>query len=97
MPVAALAAARAFVKHPTEAMGPGVRRDDERYQLRLNPALMLLFAVPCSVSPIEPLTLTPPNSCCSAPILRSHLSSVEDSVWPAMRLVPVSARLSRAD
>ena len=71
------------------------RNDGGSYQLRLNPAEMLLFAVPCGVSPIEPETLTPPNSFCSAPILRSHLSSVEDRLWPATRLVPVSAMLSR--
>ena len=37
--------------------------------------------------------VTPSNSFCSAPTLRSHLSSVVDSVWPAMKLVPVSAML----
>ena len=41
--------------------------------------------------------LTPSNNFCSAPTLRSHLSSAEDSVWPAMKLVPVSAMLSFAD
>ena len=68
-----------------------------RHQLRLNPAVRLLLVVPSGVSPIEPETLTPSNSFCSAPILRSHLSSVEESVWPAIRLVPVSAMLSLAD
>ena len=53
--------------------------------------------VPSGVSPIEPEMLTPPNNFCSAPILRSHLSSVEDSDWPAVKLVPVSAMLSFAD
>ena len=67
------------------------------YQLRLNPALRLLLAAPSAVSPIEPEMVTPSNSFCSAPILRSHLSSVDDSVWPAIRLVPVSAMLSFAD
>src|ERR1700733_10834100 len=75
----------------------GASRNDDSYQLRLKPAEMLLFGAPCKVSPIEPETLTPPNNCCSAPILRSHLSSVDDSVWPAMKLVPVSAMLSFAD
>ena len=41
--------------------------------------------------------VTPSNSFCSAPILRSHLSSEVDSVWPAVKLVPVSAMLSLAD
>ena len=67
------------------------------YQLRLKPALRLLLVAPCAVSPIEPEMLTPSNSFCSAPILRSHLSSVVDSVWPAMKLVPVSVMLSFAD
>ena len=67
------------------------------YQLCLNPAVRLLFVVPSAVSPIEPEMLTPPNNFCSAPILRSHLSSAEDSVWPALKLVPVSAMLSFAD
>ena len=68
-----------------------------RHQLCLNPAVRLLFVAPSGVSPIEPEMLTPSNSFCSAPILRSHLSSVEESVWPAMKLVPVSAMLSLAD
>jgi hypothetical protein len=63
----------------------------------LNPAERLLFEVPSVVSAIEPLMVTPPNSFCSAPILRSHLSSVDDSDSPAMRLVPVSVRLSLAE
>ena len=67
------------------------------YQLRLKPALMLLLVAPAAVSPIEPEMVTPSNSFCSAPILRSHLSSVVDSVWPAMKLVPVSVMLSFAD
>jgi len=29
--------------------------------------------------------------------LRSHLSSADESVWPAMKLVPVSVMLSLAD
>src|SRR6266851_1140288 len=71
--------------------------DASGHQLRLNPALRLLFVVPSAVSPIEPDMLTPSNSFCSAPILPSHLSSAEDSVWPAIRLVPVSAMLSLAE
>jgi len=39
--------------------------------------------VPWEVSPTEPDTVTSPNSFCSAPTLRSHLSSVVDSVCPA--------------
>ena len=53
--------------------------------------------MPSVVSPIEPEMLTPPNNFCSAPTLRSHLSSVDDRVWPAVKLVPVSAMLSFAD
>ena len=75
----------------------GRRRAADLHQLVLKPALRLLFEVPSAVSPIEPLMVTPPNNFCSAPILRSHLSSVEDSDWPAMKLVPVSAMLSFAD
>src|SRR5438552_19037924 len=67
------------------------------YQLRLKPALKLLLAAPDGVSPIEPEMVTPSNSFCSAPTLRSHLSSDVDRVWPAMRPVPVSAMLSFAD
>src|SRR6478736_6103821 len=67
------------------------------YQLRLNPALRLLLAAPDGVSPIEPEMVTPSNSFCSAPTLRSHLSSEVDRVWPAIRLVPVSVMLSLAD
>ncbi len=66
------------------------------YQLRLNPAVRLLLVTPYGVSPIVPDTLTSPNNFCSAPILRSHLSSADESVWPAMKLVPVSAMLSFA-
>jgi hypothetical protein len=58
------------------------------YQLRLKPALKLLLAAPDGVSPIEPEMVTPSNSFCSAPTLRSHLSSEADRVWPAIRLVP---------
>ena len=36
---------------------------------------------------MEPEILTLPNSFCSAPILRSHLSSVEERLWPALTLV----------
>src|SRR3984893_1604529 len=68
-----------------------------RYQLRLKPAERLLLVAPCGVSPTEAERLTPANSFCSAPILQSHLSSVEDSVWPAVKLVPVSVMLSLAD
>jgi hypothetical protein len=56
--------------------------DIRGHQLRLNPAVRLLLVVPCGVSPIAPATLTPSNNFCSAPILRSHLSSVDESVWP---------------
>jgi hypothetical protein len=72
-------------------------RDFSGYQLCLNPAVRLLLVVPSAVSPIEPDMLTPPNSFCSAPTLRSHRSSADDSVWPALKLVPVSAMLSFAD
>src|SRR5918999_2016494 len=64
------------------------------HQLRLKPALRLLLAAPEGVSPIEPEMVTPSNSFCSAPTLRSHLSSDVDSAWPAIKLVPVSAMLS---
>src|SRR6516225_843400 len=67
------------------------------YQLFLKPALMLLLVVPCAVSPIEPDTVTPPNSFCSAPTLRSHLSSEVDRVCPAVMLVPVSVNSTLAD
>ena len=67
------------------------------YQLCLKPAEILLLAVPSGVSLIEPDMLTAPNNFCSAPILRSHLSSFEERVWPALKLVPVSAMLSLAD
>ena len=73
------------------------KTDRESYQLCLKPALMLLLMAPGGVSPTEPETVTPSNSFCSAPTLRSHLSSVVDSVWPAMKLVPVSVMLSFAD
>src|SRR5579872_5156999 len=67
------------------------------YQLRLKPAEMLLLVTPCAVSPMVPEMLTPSESFCSAPTLRSHLSSPDDSVWPAIRLVPVLPMLSLAD
>jgi len=67
------------------------------HQLRLNPAVRLLLVVPSGVSPTEAEMLTPSNNFCSAPTLRSHLSSAEDSVWPATRLVPVPAMLNFAD
>src|SRR5258708_12886104 len=67
------------------------------HQLCLKPAVRLRFGMPCGVSLIEPLMLTPPNNFCSAPILRSHFSSVDENDWPAMKLVPVSAMLSFAD
>src|SRR5262245_53412907 len=74
------------------------RRCDLRcYQLRLKPAVMLLFVVPCAVSPTEPETVTPSSSFCSAPTLRSHLSSPDDRVCPALTLVPVSPMFSFAD
>src|SRR5260370_32429649 len=79
---------------------PGNRLEQRRnrhHQLRLNPAVRLLLVMPCGVSPTEAVMLAPSNNFCSAPILRSHLSSLEESVWPAMRLVPVSAMLSFAD
>src|SRR5215212_907746 len=76
---------------------PAKSADLAAYQLRLNPALRLLLAAPDGVSPIEPEMVTPSNSFCSAPTLRSHLSSEADRVWPAIRLVPVSAMLSLAD
>jgi hypothetical protein len=50
------------------------------HQLRLNPAVRLLLVVPSGVSPTEAEMLTPSNNFCSAPTLRSHLSSAEDSV-----------------
>ena len=53
------------------------------YQLFLTPALMLLLMVTWEVSLTEPDTVASPNSFCSAPTLRSHLSSVVDSVCPA--------------
>jgi len=58
---------------------------------------MLLLAVPSGVSLIEPDMLTPPNNFCSAPTLRSHLSSLEERVWPALKLVPVSQLLFGSD
>src|SRR4051794_4739215 len=67
------------------------------YQLRLKPAPKLLLVAPVAVSPIEPEMVTPSNSFCSAPILPSHLSSFEDSVRPAVKLVPVSVIASLAD
>src|SRR5882724_7427411 len=67
------------------------------YQLRLKPALMLLLVAPVAVSPIDPETVTPSNSFCSAPTLPNHLSSLEDSVRPALKLVPVSPIESLAD
>src|SRR5262249_48652504 len=67
------------------------------HQLFLKPALMLLLVVPCGVSPIEPEMVTPSSTFCSAPNLRSHLSSVVDRVWPAVTLVPVSPIESFAD
>src|SRR5258706_9094709 len=67
------------------------------HQLCLNPAVRLLLVVPSGVSPTEAEMLTPSYNFCSAPTLRSHLSSAEDSVWPAIRLVPVPPMLSFAD
>ncbi len=79
-------------------------RDEERAEPWLTaPALLeacavrLLLIAPCEVSPTEPETVTLSNSFCSAPNLRSHLSSVVDSVWPAVMLVPVSVRVTLAD
>src|ERR1700757_4471618 len=67
------------------------------YQLRLKPALMLLLVAPDGVSPTEPEIVTPSVSFCSAPTLRSHLSSVDDRLCPAVTLVPVSPMSSLAD
>src|ERR1700744_4735331 len=67
------------------------------HQLFLKPALMLLLMVPCGVSPTEPEMVTPSITFCSAPTLRCHLSSVDDSVWPAVMLVPVSPIETFAD
>src|SRR6478672_5002163 len=67
------------------------------YQLRLKPAPKLLLTPPVDVSPIEPEMVTPSNSFCSAPTLPSHLSSLEDSDRPAVKLVPVSPMASLAD
>src|SRR4051795_8044683 len=67
------------------------------YQLFLKPAVMLLLVVPCAVSPIMPDSVTLSRSFCSAPTLRSHLSSPVDRVWPAIRLVPVLPIESLAD
>lgn len=61
------------------------------YQRVLKPADRLLLATPFGVSLTDPVTVTPPNSFCSAPIRRSHLLSTVECVWPAMKLVPVSA------
>jgi hypothetical protein len=69
--------------------GPGAAAGISVHQLRLNPAVRLSLVVPSGVSPTEAEMLTPSNNFCSAPTLRSHLSSAEDSVWPATRLVPV--------
>src|SRR3954451_13745479 len=67
------------------------------YQLFLKPAVRLLLIAPCEFSRTEPETVTLSNSFCSAPTLRSHLSSVVDSDWPAVMLVPVSVRVTLAD
>src|SRR5207248_8203873 len=72
-------------------------RNNERYQLFLKPAEMLLLVVLVAVSPTEPEMVTPSYSFCSAPNFRSHLSSVVVSDWPATKLVPVSVMLSFAD
>ena len=58
---------------------------------------MLLLVAPCGVSPIEPDTVTPSNGCCSAPIFRSHLSSLVESLSPVVTLVPTPVMLSLAD
>src|ERR1700694_1117948 len=93
-----LTASRPICGNARSFAGIGCGRGDVGdHQLRLNPALTLLFVVPSGVSPIEPDMLTPSNSFCSAPILPSHLSSVEERVWPATKLVPVSAMLSFAE
>src|SRR5690349_24821482 len=67
------------------------------YQLFLKPAEMLLLVVPCAVSPTEPEIETPPNSFCSAPSLRSHLSSEVEGLCPADTLVSVSVTSSLGD
>src|SRR5579862_4776691 len=67
------------------------------YQLFFQPAVTLLLVAPCGVSPIAPETVTPSESFCSAPILRSHLSSPDDRLWPAVTLVPLSPMSSLAD
>src|SRR6202158_6348728 len=73
------------------------RGDVGDHQLRLNPALTLLFVVPSGVSPIEPDMLTPSNNFYSAPLLPSHLSSVAERSGRATKLVRVSAILSFAE
>jgi hypothetical protein len=67
------------------------------YQLFFQPAVTLLLVAPCAVSPTEPEMVTPSESFCSAPILRSHLSSPDDRLWPAVTLVPVLPMSSLAD
>ncbi len=69
----------------------------EPYQLRLKPALKPLLTAPDGVSLIEPEMVTPSNSFCSAPNLPSHLSSLDEVVRPAMKLVPVAVVDSFAD
>src|SRR5882757_207210 len=67
------------------------------YQLRVNPAEMLLSGMPVVVSLTEPLTLMPPNNFCSAPTLRSHFSLSVDIAVPTDSDVPVGSRLSFAE
>ena len=70
---------------------------EEIHQLFLKPAVRLLLIAPCEVSPTEPETVTLSNSFCSAPSLRSHLSSDVDMVRPATMPVPVSPKMTLTD
>jgi len=55
-----------------------------------------LFGAPCGVSLIEPDMVNASNSFYSAPILRSHLSSPEERVWPALKLIPLAWQIAHS-
>src|SRR5262249_50532140 len=67
------------------------------HQVRLKPALRLFEMSPVGVSLTEPGTLNgPPNSCCSALSVRSHLSSMLEMSAPTDTLVSVGRMLKRS-
>ncbi len=66
-----------------------------RYQVRLNPAVMLFFGVVVPASSIEVVSLSGPTKVCSMLSLLCHWVSTVDAPAPAENVVPDGSTLSR--